>query len=60
MYVCRFDLTPFAGHFLDGQAHTISLTVLGNNIDGYWLLDAALLISSADSPLHYKNVRRVL
>ena len=51
----RFDVTPFSGIFLDRQTHNISITVLGNNVDGYWLLDAALLISSSDSPYHFKG-----
>lgn len=38
-------MTGFAGELLDGQPHTLSLSVLGNNADGYWLLDAALLLA---------------
>ena len=49
----RFDLTPFAGVLLDGGVHNISLTVLNNNIEGYWLLDAALLLTSEDGPFNY-------
>lgn len=30
---------------MDGNTHSISMTVLGNNIDGFWALDAALLLS---------------
>mmetsp|Transcript_15991 Transcript_15991/g.22037 ORF Transcript_15991/g.22037 Transcript_15991/m.22037 type:complete len:676 (+) Transcript_15991:32-2059(+) len=49
----RLDLTPFAGVLLDGGVHSISLTVLNNDIEGYWLLDAALLLTCKDSPFSY-------
>lgn len=42
----RFDLTPFLHFFNDGKKHTISMKVLGNNVNGggYWFLDALLLV----------------
>jgi hypothetical protein len=40
----RLDLTPFAGLLSNGQPHTITLTVAGN--DGYWLAGGSLLLSA--------------
>jgi hypothetical protein len=40
----RLDLTPFAGLLSNGQPHTITLTVAGN--DSYWLAGGSLLLSA--------------
>lgn len=41
----RLNLTPFLGLLYDGKVHNISITVFGNNAQGYWYLDAALLLN---------------
>jgi hypothetical protein len=45
----RLSLRPFLGLLYDGKDHNISITVFGNNDQGYWYLDAALLLSIDDS-----------
>lgn len=39
----RLDLTPFLGYLADGKNHTITFKVYGNNVEGFWYVDASLL-----------------
>lgn len=38
------DLSPFLGLLADGKTHNISVSVLNNDDQGYWLVDVGLLI----------------
>jgi hypothetical protein len=40
----RFDLTPFAGLFNNGQTHNITITISGDNKQGFWYLDGAFVL----------------
>jgi hypothetical protein len=49
----RLDLTPFLGLLADGSEHSLSVTVYGNSVDGYWYVDAALLLGrGGDEAIH--------
>jgi hypothetical protein len=39
----RFDLSPFAGELNAGGAHSMSITVVGNNGQGVWIVNPVLL-----------------
>lgn len=40
----RFDLTPFASLFNDGNAHNITITIYDDNSKGFWYLDAVFVL----------------
>jgi hypothetical protein len=48
VHMGRFDLSPFVGSLLsadDATEHTISLSVVNNNDQGLWYLDASVIIT---------------